>query len=283
MTWQSNMEADLRRGRYCEATRVRYLLVVRRFAEVSGEPEQLGQREVRAYFAKEEGAGRSRAWLKMHMAGVRFLFAVTLARPHEVMWMRWPSAPAPLPVVLSGEEIERLLAAISAPIYRAIAMVMYGAGLRISEACVLEVGDIDRARGVIHVRHGKGDRPRRTVLGVRLYHALRAYWAANRPPLPLLFPGPDPRKPITPRAVRDAIMAARITSGLGKRVTPHVLRHSFATHLLELGTDLRIIQSLLGHASVDTTMRYTQVSRRLIDRTLSPLDALGTKEGAVLR
>ena len=284
MTWQLNMEADLRRGGYAEGTRVRYMMTVVRFAAASPVcVEQRQQADVRAYFTKEEGAGRSASWLKLHMAGVRYLYAVTLGRPHEVAWMRWPRARSPLPVVLSGAEIERLLAAISAPLYRAAAMVMYGAGLRISEACALEVTDIDRARGVIHVRHGKGERPRDVVLGDRLYLSLRSYWAANRPPLPYLFPGADPRQPITTAAVRAAIVAAKTASGLGKHVTPHVLRHSFATHLLELGTDLRVIQALLGHASVRTTMRYTQVSRELIARTQSPLDVIGTAAGAKLK
>ena len=139
-----------------------------------------------------------------------------------------------------------------------------------------QVGDIDGKRGLLHVRHGKGDRPRYTMLGERLYQSLRAYWAANRPPLPLLFPGPDPRKPIDPRSVREAIRAATITSGLQKRMTPHVLRHSFATHLHELGTDIAKIQPLLGHASLRSTMRYVHVSRAAIASVQSPLDALGT-------
>lgn len=274
-TWQTRMESDLARAYKSPGTRTHYFGAAKHFVRcLRRPPEEAGQAEIRGYFELFEGCSASTK--KVQMAGVRFLYAVTLGRPEEVAWMRWPRQAAPLPVVLSGEEIQRLLEAISAPMYRAIALVMYGAGLRISEACALEVGDIDGKRGLLHVRHGKGDRPRYTMLGERLYQSLRAYWAANRPPLPLLFPGPDPRKPIDPRSVREAIKAATITSGLQKRMTPHVLRHSFATHLHELGTDIAKIQPLLGHASLRSTMRYVHVSRAAIASVQSPLDALGT-------
>jgi site-specific recombinase XerD len=269
------MESDLARAYKSPGTRAHYFGAAKHFVRcLRRPPEEAGQTEIRSYFELFEGCSASTK--KVQMAGVRFLYAVTLGRPEEVAWMRWPRQATPLPVVLSGEEILRLLEAISAPMYRAIALVMYGAGLRISEACALEVGDIDGKRGLLHVRHGKGDRPRYTMLGERLYEALRAYWAANRPPLPLLFPGPDPRKPIDPRSVREAIRAATITCGLQKRMTPHVLRHSFATHLHELGTDIAKIQPLLGHASLRSTMRYVHVSRAAIASVQSPLDALGT-------
>lgn len=282
--WQKRMKADLEAGSYSPRTREHYLASARRFVERQHRaPEQLGQPEIRAYFeAARKREKRSASWLKLHMAGVRFLFAVTLARPEEVAWLRWPRVPAPLPVVLSGQEMLALLSAISSPLYRATAMTMYGAGLRITEACRLEVGDIDSRRGVIHVR-GKGGRPRYVMLSDTLLRALRGYWAANRPPRPYLFPGPDPRKPIDARSVREAIRTAVITAGLTKKVTPHVLRHSFATHLHELGTDIRTIQALLGHASLRTTMRYIGVSRATVARTESPLDVLGTARGAVLR
>ena len=207
------------------------------------------------------------------------MFATTLGRPQEVAWMKWPRYRAPLPTVLSGKQILTLLAAICSPMYRMIALVMYSAGLRVSEACALEVTDIDGVRGLIHVRHGKGAKERFVMLSPRLHRALRAYWAANRPPKPLLFPGPDPRMPIDARSVRTAVATAVLTSGLGKRVTPHTLRHSFATHLHELGNDIRDIQVLLGHASIRTTQRYTQVSREAVARVQSPLDALGSARG----
>ncbi len=282
--WQKRMKADLESGSYAPRTREEYLRAAVRLVERFGRsPDRLGQREIRVYFDHARKAEkRSAAWLKLQMAGVRFLFAVTLGRPQEISWLQWPRVAVPLPVILSGQEVLALLTAISSPLYRALAMTMYGAGLRITEACKLEVGDIDSRRGVIHVI-GKGGRRRYVMLSTTLLGALRAYWSANRPPRPYLFPGPDPRKPIEARSARQAIASAVTTSGLTKKVTPHVLRHSFATHLHELGADIRTIQVLLGHASIRTTMRYIGVSRATVARTESPLDVLGTARGAVLR
>lgn len=276
-TWQKRMKADLDAAGYAPGTKAHYLRAARRLIEHYGRaPETLGQDDVRAYFQRARRQKQSPSWLKVEMAGVRFLFNVTLARPTEVAWIRWPRQRAPLPVVLSGEEIVALLSAISGPLYRAVAMTMYGAGLRVAEACALQVTDIDAARGLIHIRSGKGGRERHVMLAASLLASLRSYWGAMRPPRPYLFPGPDPRKPVDPRSVREAIKAATITSGITKKITPHVLRHSFATHLHELGTDVITIQRLLGHASVRTTMRYVQVSRASLAKTTSPIDVLGT-------
>jgi site-specific recombinase XerD len=217
--------------------------------------------------------------LKSEVAGIRFLYTKTLGRPEVVGWMPWPRPAKTLPVVLSGSEVAALLGAMSTPMLRAVTMVMYGAGLRISEACALRVEDIDSARGVLHVRHAKGKRERCVMLSQRLLMVLRSYWAACRPPRPFLFPGDDPRKPISVDRVRRGVKAAVSSCGLTKRVTPHVLRNSFATHLLETGTDIRVIQALLGHSSIRTTMRYAQVSRLKLAKTQSPLDLLGTAEG----
>ena len=277
-TWQKRMKADLEAAGYALGTRYHYFRAACRLIEhCERPPEQLGQQDVRGYFelARRKDK-RSASWLKVEMAGVRFLFGVTLARPADVAWIRWPRQRSPLPVVLSGQEIITLLSAISSPLYRAVAMTMYGAGLRISEACALQVTDIDAGRGLIRVRKGKGGRERHVMLAASLLSSLRAYWAAARPPQPYLFPGADPRRPIDQRSVREAINAAVVTSGLKKKITPHVLRHSFATHLHELGTDIVTIQRLLGHASVRTTMRYVQVSRATLAKTKSPIDVLGT-------
>jgi site-specific recombinase XerD len=275
------MRQDLELGGYAPATIREYLHAARRFAEhVKRPPKQVGQAEIRnyvEYLRKKRKYGAS--MLKLQLGGIRFLYGVTLGRPEVVAWMSWPKQPKTLPVVLSGTEIEKLLGAMSNPMFRAVAMVMYGAGLRISEACALRVTDIDAERGVIHVRHGKGNRERCAMLSERLLVALRSYWAASRPPLPLLFPSEDPTKPIGTDRVRKAMTAAARTTGLSKRVSPHVLRHSFATHLLDTGTDVRVIQALLGHASIRSTMRYAQVSREKLAKTKSPLDLLGTPEG----
>jgi len=280
-TLRERMEQDLTLGDYAPGTRTQYLLSVSHFARHFGRsPEKMGQAEVRAYvehLVKKRKLKPSN--LKVQMAGLKFLYGTTLGRPEAVAWMSWPQQRAKLPVVLSGTEVEQLLSAMSTPMFRALAMVMYGAGLRISEACMLQVGDIDAARGVIHVRHGKGNRPRNVMLSPRLLAALRSYWGAARPPQPYLFPGDDPRQPVTPDRVRKAVAAAVEASGLAKRVTPHTLRHCFATHMMETGTDVAVIQALLGHASIRSTMRYTHVSRAHLAKAKSPLDMLGTPEG----
>lgn len=280
-TVRDQMKQDLELGGYAPSTMREYLCAARRFAEhVKRPPQKVGQKEIRAYvevLRKKRKYGAS--MLKLQLAGIRYLYAVTLGRPEAVAWMSWPRQPKTLPVVLSGTEIEKLLAAMSNPMFRAVVMVMYGAGLRISEACALRVTDIDAQRGVIHVRHGKGNRERCAMLSERLLVALRSYWASSRPPLPFLFPAEDAKKPIAADRVRTAMAAAVRACGFTKRVSPHVMRHSFATHLLDTGTDVRVIQALLGHASIRSTMRYAQVSRNTLAKTKSPLDLLGTAEG----
>jgi site-specific recombinase XerD len=158
----------------------------------------------------------------------------------------------------------------------------YAAGLRLSEACRLEVRDIDSKRGVIHVRQGKGGRDRFVMLGARLLVALRDYWKVVRPGGSYLFPGRDPLAPLSPTTPRKALDEAVKAARLKKKVTPHLLRHSFATHLLETGTDIRVIQALLGHKSLSTTAHYAQVDSARISQVKSPLDLLGTAQGEVL-
>jgi site-specific recombinase XerD len=162
-------------------------------------------------------------------------------------------------------------------------MTAYGAGLRISEACSLETSDIDSKRMLIHVHEGKGAKDRYVMLSERLIDVLRTYWKTTRPQGRFLFPGAIPGRPITTSAVQRVLHQVVVQCHFNKRVTAHSLRHGFATHLLETGTDIRTIQRLLGHSSVQTTARYTRVTERHIGRTKSPLDLLGTKEGQVLR
>jgi site-specific recombinase XerD len=278
---RDRMKQDLELGGYSPGTTKHYLDAVARFSKHFGRsPVSLGQADVRAYVEHLKTKRKvSASVLKVEMAGVRFLYAKTLGRPAVVAWMSWPRQPAKLPVVLSGTEVERLLAAMSNPMIRAIVMVMYGAGLRVEEACSLEVTDVDAKRGVLRVRHGKGNRERFAMLGERLLFGLRSYWATCRPPRPYLFPGDDPREPVSADRVRTGIRAAVLAAGLSKKITPHVLRHSFATHLLDAGTDVRVIQALLGHASIRSTMRYAHVSRATLAKAKSPLDMLGTPEG----
>jgi site-specific recombinase XerD len=187
-----------------------------------------------------------------------------------------------LPAILSGSEMDRLLDAIDSITYRAIVMTAYGSGLRISEVCTLHVSDIESRRMLIHVRNAKGGRDRYVTLPERVLLVLRRYWKVQRPQGPELFPGQRGATCISASAVRCNLHAAARTANLGKRVTPHCLRHSFATHLLELGTDLRVIQMLLGHRSIRTTVRYTRVTDKHLGRITSPVDVLGTAKATPL-
>jgi site-specific recombinase XerD len=243
----------------------------------------MGKAEIREFLLALEARGESASSLKLYLASIRFLYAVTLERPFEVAHIPWPRVVQKLPAVVSRADIEALLGKIEPLVCRVVVMTAYGTGLRISEALSLETGDIDGKAGVIHVRRGKGGRPRFVMLPRRLLETLREYWRLARPPGPLLFPGQDRSKPLCPDTVRRAVHCAAAALGIEQRVTMHAFRHSFATHLLESGEDLRIIQVLLGHRSIRNTTRYLQVSTQHLARVASPLDALGDGKVDVAR
>ena len=276
---RDRMHADLTLRRYSKSTINEYVRCAKAFAAFCRvSPRELGEEEIRRFLLHlvEEKKARP-ATHKMYVAALKFLYGATLGRPEVAVRIPWPKVPRSLPDILSLDEVQRLLGAIASVMHRVILMAIYGAGLRISEACSLEVGDIDSARGVIHVREGKRGRDRYVMLSPRLLAALRTYWKQARPTGPAIFPGQEPGSCISANAVRDALRTAVAETTITKHVTPHVLRHSFATHLLEGGTDLRVIQVLLGHGSIRTTTRYTQVSTAHIGRTTSPLDRLDGK------
>jgi site-specific recombinase XerD len=269
------MAADLQLKGYAQGTQFHYLRYAQRFAQhFMRSPAEMGEREVRAFLLHLLRVRQVRpATERLYVAALRFLYQITLRRPEVMARIPWPKVPRPIPEVLSSAEIERLLAGIESLKYRAILMTAYGAGLRISEACALRVADIDSGRKLIHVRVAvKGGHGREVMLSPRLLALLRQYWKLERPSGPALFPGLR-GDTVSPRTVRVALGKAVFRAGIAKRVTPHVLRHTFATHLLEGGVDLRTIQVLLGHRSIDTTARYTHVSAAHIGRTRSPLDA----------
>jgi site-specific recombinase XerD len=191
----------------------------------------------------------------------------------DVSFIKLPKRYSALPAVLSLNEVAALLPAIRNRRYQAVATVMYGTGLRVAEAIALQVGDIDGARGVVRVRHGKGNKAREAKLSQSLYVWLRRYWDKERPPLPFLFSNPSGKLP-SQATLRQAFALAAKQARINKHVTPHVLRHSFATHLLEQGTDVRVVSALLGHARISTTARYARVTEKLIQQTPSPLDLL---------
>jgi site-specific recombinase XerD len=269
------MRQDLADAGYSPVTQRRYWLDARAFVKrFMRPPTELGRVEVRQYVAELRATGVSPSRLKQHFAALKFLYDKTLGRPAEVSFLCWPKQAPSLPRVLAPAEISALIAALRLPKYRAAAMVMYGAGLRIGEACSLEVTDIDAERGVIHVRHGKGDVPRDVPLSPKLLVVLRAYWREERPTRPFLFVGQGTGRPLSPDSLRAALQQACIDAGLNRSLTSHMLRHSFATHLLEAGTDIRVIQQLLGHKNMSTTAGYTRVAHALLAKTESPLDRL---------
>ncbi len=208
------------------------------------------------------------------VSAIQFLYQVTLEMPWGSECFPRVRRPDRLPVVLSPEEVERFLENVTSIKHRAALMACYGAGLRISEAVNLKRGDIDSQRMLIRVEQGKGQKDRYAMLSPRLLAVLRAYFRAVRPEGEYLFPSWRTNRHMTISALATACREAAQRSGLSKHVTAHTLRHSFATHLLENGTDVRIIQALLGHNRIDTTARYTRVQAQLIGSTPSPLDRL---------
>jgi site-specific recombinase XerD len=246
-------------------------------------PAELGEPEVRAYLAHLVDERKlSPSTHHVHLSAICFLYRFVLGKPEVVAGIPKPRVPRPLPNILSGAEVETLLGAILSPKYKALLMCAYAAGLRIGECCALRPEDIDSKRMVIKVRCGKGKRDRHVMLGERLLFLLREYWKVTRPQGPFLFPGAKPDKPIDRRSVNRVMTKALRKAGITRRITPHMLRHSFATHLLDVGTNLRTIQSLLGHRAVSTTAIYTHVTREHLARTKSPLDLIGKPEGEVL-
>ena len=269
------MQADLRVRNYSGRTQAIYIRRVAEMARHFGRsPDALGREELRGYlrYLKEE-RDVSRSAFKQTVGALRFLYRVTLDRPELVPHIPYPRQQRRDPVVLSQDEVGRLLKALENLKHRALAMTLYGGGLRISEVLGLEVRDIDSDRMVITVRHGKGDRDRQVVLSTVLLKTLRAYCRLYGPRT-WLFEGQMPGQPLTSRAVQRVIKAGGERAGIMKRVTPHVLRHSYATHLLESGTDLRMIQTLLGHRALKTTAIYTHVATARLRSIKSPLDAL---------
>jgi site-specific recombinase XerD len=256
------------------ATQQSYVYAVAKFSRFfRAPPDRLGVEEVRAYQVHLAGLGLSWSHINQVSCALRFFFGVTLGRKDAVVRIVSAKEPKKLPTVLSADEIVRFLEAVPGLRNRTALTTAYSAGLRVSEVVALKVGDIDSGRMVIRVEHGKGGKDRYVMLSPQLLTILRAYWRLTRPSH-WLFPGRDDNRPVCAATLQSACRVAAREAGVDKSVTVHILRHSFATHLLEAGTDIRIIQVLLGHARLMTTAIYTRVATNLIAGTLSPLDAL---------
>ncbi len=258
------------------ATQRSYIHAVGKFSRHFGRsPDRLGLEEVHAIQVHLVSMRVSWGALNQTVCALRFFYGVTLGQddlPERIPYARTPQK---LPVILSANEVVRFLRAIACLRNRVALTTAYASGLRISETARLKTADIDSARMVIRVESGKGGKDRYVMLSPRLLDVLRGYYRLAWPkPKHWLFPGRDATKPIDVTILHAACRCAVEVAGLDKRVTPHLLRHCFATHLLEAGTDIRIIQALLGHADLSTTMLYTQVSTRIIGQTRSPLDGL---------
>jgi site-specific recombinase XerD len=241
-------------------------------------PEALGPEQVQAYQLYLTNERKlAPGSLCTIAAALRFLYHVTLKRDWARDDIPIPKKPLKLPVILSPEEVEHFLACVGSLKHRTLLTVAYAAGLRVSEATHLKVTDIDSQRMVIRVEQGKGQKDRYVMLSPRLLEELRAYWKRARP-RHWLFPGDIPGRPITRDAVEQACDKARRVSGIDKPITPHSMRHAFATHLLEAGTDVRRIQLLLGHRSLSTTSHYLKVATSSVCATVSPFDLLPRPE-----
>jgi integrase/recombinase XerD len=273
---QDRMAEDLRLRNFSPTTCRNYLLYARRFAQFyMRSPADLGEPEVRAFLLHQVEV-RHLAYdsYRQVYAALKFLYTVTLGRPWVVEHLPHPRRREHrLPVVLSPEELVALFAAVRHPKYRTLFRACYAAGLRINEACHLRAADIDSKQLLLHVRHAKGGRERLTLLSPKLLEELRAYWLLEKP-RDWLFPGDTPAEPVSTDAARQAFAQAARAAGLPQKCTPHTLRHCFATHLLDTGADLVVLQALLGHRAIKSTARYTHVTTRRLRQIVSPLDLL---------
>jgi integrase/recombinase XerD len=265
---------DLRLRNYARRTIDTYVSRIACFAKHFGRsPDVLGPNEVRDF--QLHLLERRVSWSSFNQAvcALRFLYGTTLGRPEQLPLIPYGKRPKTLPSVLSPEEVLRLLNAAPPGRDRVLLQVAYGCGLRLSELIHLQVGDIDSARMVLHVRQGKGAKDRLVPLSLRLLEELRAYWRMCRPRT-WLFPGHKPDRPITGSNVQRRFGRVVKQAGLSKRCSMHTLRHSYATHLLEAGVDLLTLKALLGHSSLQTTAHYLHLSTQRLQQTPSLLDLL---------
>jgi integrase/recombinase XerD len=272
---RDRMIRELQLRRYAGPTQKAYLEAVKGLTKhFMIAPDQLRARQVQDYLLHLM-IERKLQWNTVNtiVSGLKFFYIQTLKRPDIALAMPPRRTPRWLPQIYSAEELQRLFAVTPNGKHRALLMTTYGGGLRVSEVVRLQVTDIDSQRRMIRVSRGKRDKDRYTLLSVRLLAELRAYWQIQRP-RPWLFPGRNPSRPMDDNTAREIFNQAKAKAGIHKGGSIHVLRHSFATHLLEAGVDLRTIQILMGHSSITTTALYLHVTRKTLDKTQNPLDLL---------
>ena len=272
---RQRMIEDMTVRNFVEKTRNDYIRQVKTFTAFLGRsPDQAIPEDLRRFQLHQTRAGVRPPSINGSVAALlRFFFTVTLDRPEMARHLTFVREPRKMPVVLSPEEVARLLEAAPGPKYKAALSAAFAAGLRVSEVVSLKVSDIHSERMLLRIEQGKGRKDRFAMLSPELLELLRDWYRIARPAV-WLFPGRDLMLPMTTRQFTRAVHAAANMAKIKKRVTPHTLRHSFATHLLEQKTDVRLIQVLLGHAKLDTTMLYTHVATNVIREVMSPLDRL---------
>ena len=280
---RQRMLDDMRMRQFAEHTQDGYIRAVRKLATFLGRsPHTASAEDLRRFQLHLVDTGTGPVTINATITGLKFFFDITLGRPELMLKMTHVAVPRKLPVILSPEEVGRLIAAAPNLKHQAAMSVAYGAGLRVSEVVSLKVGDIDGERMTLRVEQGKGRKDRYAMLSPVLLERLRAWWRLGHAQGKIrhggwLFPGLDPTDHVTARQLNRAVHLAAATAGTDKRITPHGLRHAFATHLLEQKVDIRVIQVLLGHKRLDTTTLYAAVATDLLRRVISPLDHTSAK------
>ncbi|TFI58871.1 integrase [Sphingomonas parva] len=272
---------DMRMRRFSEATQRNYIRDIGRFATFLGRPpDRATAEDLRRFQVEQRDAGMAAPTMNSIVSALRFFFTHTVDRPDLARKLVRVFHPRTLPVVLSRDEVARLLDATTCLKHQAALAVAYGAGLRVAEVSALKVRDIDSERMLIRVERGKGGEYRNALLPADLLFLLRQWWRVGQQQGVMhrdgwLFPGQHTMKPISTRQLHRIVVEAAQAAEIAKHVGPHTLRHSFATHLLEDGVDIRVIQTLLGHAKLENTAFYTKVATRTVRAVTSPLDKLG--------
>lgn len=268
------MIEDMTVRKFVEKTQKDYIRHVKDLTGFLGRsPDTATAEDLRRYQLHLTNSGAHPPRINATVSALRFFFSVTLDRVEVSKLLTFVADPRKIPVVLSPEEVVRFLEAAPGPKYKAALSAAYGAGLRVSEVVALKVSDVDSERMLLRIEQGKGRKDRLAMLSPQLLELLRDWWRIERP-RGWLFPGQNPVNHLTTRQLNRVVHATAYAAAITKRVTPHTLRHSFATHLLEQHIDIRVIQVLLGHAKLDTTALYTRVATNTIREVMSPLDRL---------